>query len=282
MTVTRRTLTASLARLGAALVGLGLMAPGHGASAQTLDRIKQRGVLTVGVNTDYRPFGFLDPSGAIVGMEPDLAKDMADQLHVKLQMVPVQAANRMEFLRQGRIDLVLASLSYNPQRAKVVGMVEPAYYDGGTALLARKSANLRSWGDLRDKPVCGTQGAYYNRPVAEKYGATIVAFATSTEAENALLNGSCVGYVEDSGMLSGVLASGDAKWRDYDLPLPVEDTQPWMAAVPLDERDAAFGRQVSDVIASWHRSGKLIAVSEAWHLPVTEFLKQMHAKYSQQ
>lgn len=266
----------------ALLVTAGWAAFGPGAGAQTLDRIKQRGTLIVGVNTDYKPFGFLDPSGSIIGMEPDLAKDMADQLHVKLQMVPVQAANRMEFLRQGRIDLVLASLSYSPQRAKVVGLVEPAYYDGGTALLARKSAGLKAWSDLRGKPVCGTQGAYYNRPVAEKYGANIVAFATSAEAESALLNGSCVGYVEDSGMLSGVLASGDPKWQDYDLPLPVEDTQPWMVAVPLDERDAAFGKQVSDIIAGWHKSGKLIAVSEKWHLPTTAFLEQMHTKYSQQ
>jgi len=275
MTTKRRGLIALLAALG-------LVALGRGAGAQTLDRIKQRGTLIVGVNTDYRPFGFLDPSGNVVGMEPDLAKDMADQLHVKLQLVPVQAANRMEFLRQGRIDLVLASLSYSPQRAKIVGMVEPAYYDGGTALLARKSAGLKTWDDLRGKNVCATQGAYYNRPVAEKYGANIVAFATSTEAENALLNGSCVGYVEDSGMLSGVLASGGAKWQDYALPLPVEDSQPWMVAVPLDERDAAFGKQVSGIIAGWHKSGKLIAASEKWHLPATDFLKQMHEKYSRQ
>ena len=46
------------------------------AAAQTLDKIKQRGVLVVGTKPDYKPFGFRDPSGAIIGFEPDMAKDV--------------------------------------------------------------------------------------------------------------------------------------------------------------------------------------------------------------
>ena len=70
-------------------------------SAQTLDKIKQRGILVVGTKADYKPFGFRDPSGNIVGFEPDLAKDVADRLGVKLQLEPVVSANRMQFLQQG-------------------------------------------------------------------------------------------------------------------------------------------------------------------------------------
>src|SRR5437870_9544381 len=57
--------------------------------AQTLDKIKQRGTLIVGTKPDYKPFGFRDPTGAIVGFEPDLAKDVADKLGVKLELEPV-------------------------------------------------------------------------------------------------------------------------------------------------------------------------------------------------
>src|SRR5260370_29679407 len=49
-------------------------------SAQTLDKVKQRGVLVVGTKADYKPFGFRDTNGAIVGFEPDLARDVAGQL----------------------------------------------------------------------------------------------------------------------------------------------------------------------------------------------------------
>src|SRR4029079_14907712 len=50
------------------------------AAAQTLDKIKQRGVLAVGSKADYKPFGFRDPAGNIVGFEPDLGRDGAEGL----------------------------------------------------------------------------------------------------------------------------------------------------------------------------------------------------------
>ncbi|MBM3573958.1 MAG: transporter substrate-binding domain-containing protein, partial [Alphaproteobacteria bacterium] len=71
------------------------------ADAQTIDKIKQRGSIVVGVKNDYKPWGFLDASGKIVGMEIDLADDVAKRLGVKLEMIPVVASNRMEFLQQG-------------------------------------------------------------------------------------------------------------------------------------------------------------------------------------
>src|SRR3974390_1029597 len=91
--------------------------------AQPLEKTGQRGVLVVGTKADYKPFGFRDPSGAIVGFEPDLAKDVADRLGVKLQVEPVVSANRMQFLQQGKIDLILATMNVTDERKKTVGIV---------------------------------------------------------------------------------------------------------------------------------------------------------------
>ena len=90
------------------------------ARADVLADVKKRGTLVVGVKADYKPFGFRDPSGAIVGLEPDLAADVAKKLGVKLELVPVVSANRMEFLQQGKIDLMIATMSDTPARRKVV------------------------------------------------------------------------------------------------------------------------------------------------------------------
>ena len=76
-------LTAAAAVLGAALAA----AP---AAAQTLEKIKQRGVIVVGSKADYKPYGFRDPSGAIVGFEPDIARLVAEKLGVKLELSPEQ------------------------------------------------------------------------------------------------------------------------------------------------------------------------------------------------
>lgn len=248
------------------------------AQSSALDRIKSAGVLRVGVKTDYRPFGFLDPTGKVVGLEPDLAADLAKRLKVQVELVPVQTANRIEFLQQGRIDAMIATMSVNDQRRKVVGVIEPFYYAGGTSLLIRKSARVKRWEDVRDKEICGTQGAYYNRAVAQKYGAKIVAFPGNVEAQNALLTGSCVGFVQDSTLLAAIMASGDAKWSDFETPLPVEDLQPWAVAVPLAELGTAYGDFVRQVVTDWHRTGFLISQEKKWGLAPTEFLVDAKAK----
>lgn len=246
------------------------------AQSPALDRIKKSGLLRVGVKTDYKPFGFLDPNGAVVGMEPDMARDVASKLGVKLELVPVQTANRIEFLQQGRIDLMIATMSVNDQRRKIVGVIEPFYYAGGTSLLVKKGSGIKKWEDVRGKNICGTQGAYYNRPVSQKYGANIVAFPGSTEAQNALLTGSCIGFVQDSTLHASMLV-GDAKWSEYEAPLPVEDYQPWAIAVPLDELNTAYGDLLRKTVTNWHQTGYLIQLEKTWKLQPSDFLKDMRA-----
>ena len=76
---------------------------------------------------DYKPWGFRDSSGKLVGMEVDMAKDVAKALGVKLKLVPVQSSNRMQFLQQGKIDLMIATMSDRSDRRKLVGIAEPNY-----------------------------------------------------------------------------------------------------------------------------------------------------------
>lgn len=173
---------------------------------------------------------------------------------------------------------MIATMSVNDQRRKVVGVIEPFYYAGGTSLLSRKSAGIKTWEDVRGKDICGTQGAYYNRAVAQKYGANIVAFPGNVEALNALLTGSCVGFVQDSTLLASIISSGEAKWNDYTTPLPVQDLQPWAIAVPIGELNTAYGDFVRKTVTQWHASGYLIEEEKKWGLKPTEFLKENQTK----
>lgn len=261
-----------------ALLTVGVTAD-FAAGDDTLAKIKERGKIVVGVKGDYKPWGFIDPSGKIVGMEVDMAQEVANRLGVKLELVPVQTANRIEFLRQGRIDLIIATMSDNPERRRAVGIIEPLYYAGGGNVLARKAAGLKRWEDLRGRPVCGTQGAYYNRPAAERYGINIVAFAGIPEAQNALLAGTCVAFLQDSTLQESTLLSGDPRWKDFEMPLVTENEQGWGVAVPLAELDGSYGRFMSQVITDWHKTGKLIEIEAKWGLKPSPFLQEMNRKY---
>src|SRR5947207_15167006 len=164
------------------------------ANADVLEDVKKKGVLVVGTKADYRPFGFLDPSGKIVGFEPDLAADVAKRLGVKLELIPVVASNRIQFLQQGKIDMMIATMSDTPERRKIVDIVDPNYYGSGTNVLAKKADGIKSWEQLKGKKVCLIQGAFYNKELQEKYGVEGVAFPGTSEALTALRKGNCLAY----------------------------------------------------------------------------------------
>jgi polar amino acid transport system substrate-binding protein len=264
---------AGLAALAATAVAAGP------AAAQTLDRIKQRGTIVVGVKNDYKPWGFLDPTGKIVGMEIDLAEDVAKRLGVKLEMVPVVASNRMEFLQQGRIDLIIATLGDTAPRRQVIGMVEPNYYAGGTNVLAPKSAGLKEWSQLKDRKVCAIQGAYYNRRVTQLYGTDLVAFTGIPEALNALQQGNCIAFVFDNTLIDSTLASGDPKWAAYEMPLITEDEQAWAIAVPLPELNGLYGEFMKKVSVDWHKTGMIVGLEKKWGIKASPFVQEMHQKH---
>jgi len=245
----------------------------------TLDKIKQRGSIVVGVKNDYKPWGFVDPSGKIVGMEIDLAQDIAGKLGVKLELIPVTGANRMEFLNQGRIDLILATMGDTPERRKVVGMIEPNYYAGATNVLAPKSAGLKQWSDLKGRKVCAVQGAYYNRRVSQLYGPEMVVFPAVPEAMNALQGGNCVGFLFDDTLIVSTLSAGDSKWADYEMPLVSEDPQAWAMGVTLADLNGPFGEFLKKLSIDWHKSGKLVELEKKWGIKPSPFLQEMHDKY---
>ncbi len=228
------------------------------------------GKITIGVKADYKPWGFRDPSGKIVGMEADMAQDVADTMGVELELVPVESSNRMQFLEQGKIDMMIATMSDRPDRRKIVGIVGPNYYTSGTNIMSPKALGLKSWEDLRDKPVCGKQGAFYNKIVAERYGAKITAFQGNSEAKQALRDKKCIAWVYDDSSIGSDLASGE--WDEFEMPLQSEDDNPWALAVPKAEENCVFGQFMSGMQYNWLSSGKLIELEKKWGIKPTKFL----------
>jgi polar amino acid transport system substrate-binding protein len=266
-------------RLFAALAMLALIV--HPVRAQdTLTQIKQKGVLIVGVKNDYRPWGFLDPSGQIVGMEIDLAQAIAAKIGVKLEKIPVTAVTRMEFLRQGRIDMILATLGDTTERRKIIGMIEPNYYAGATNILAPKSEHLTDWAELKGKKVCAVQGAYYNRKVSQLYGPDLVVFPAVPDALSALQGGNCVGFLFDDTLIVSTLSAGDPRWANYEMPLPSVDPQPWAIGVRLEDLTSPFGMLLHDMSVDWHKTGLLVDEEHKWGIAPSPFLQEMHKKFA--
>lgn len=270
-----------VALAAAALIGAATFA-GTAVKADQLEEIKSKGTLVVGVKTDYPPWGMRDSNGNIVGMEPDMAADVAERLGVKLELVPVVSSNRMQFLQQGKIDLMIATMSDTPERRKAVGIVDPVYYAAGVALLANKAANIKSVNDVKGKPVCALQGAFYNNEMQAKYTQRdLVAFKGIPEAEQALLDGRCVAFIYDDVVLVWKKAQ-DKKWDNFEVvALPEWPVVPWGLAVRTEELDGPWGKFMSETVTNWLKSGKLLELEKKWVGDNTAWLKEASEKAKQ-
>ena len=271
----------------ALIVAVGALAFGlipMSATADTMSDVINKGKLVVGVKTDYPPWGMRDKDGKIVGMEIDMAMDIGKRLSAKagkpisVDLISVVASNRMQFLQQGQIDLMIATMNDKPERRKVVGVILPDYYASGVAVMARKDAGIKGWADLKGKNICTIQGVWYNKDWGDKYGANLVAFPGRPEAEKALLDGRCVGWLYDDTAFSSLMVQDPDKWKNFSIATPVVAEEPWAMAVRLEDRTGPWGKFVSEATVDWLASGTLMALEKKWGLPPSQWLKDMSEK----
>ncbi len=258
--------------LAAGLCALG----GPRASADDLATIRQRGTLIVGVKADYPPFGFRSPSGEIVGIEPALAADVAKSLGVKLELVPVSAANRIQFLQQGKIDLIIATMNGTGVRREEVDIVKPNYYAAGYNIMVPKAMNLTTWAELKGKPVCGIACAYYNYEAAMNFELQVVAFAGPAEALTALRQGRCVGLLYDDTSIEGDMLQPE--WSDYDMPLESQEVQPWGIAVRKDQPE--WSAYMSAMVKKWAKDATIVDLETKYRIKHSKFAEDAHRKAS--
>lgn len=252
------------------------------ANAGVLDKISERATIAVCSNVNNPPLAFMDPSGEAKGMQIELLKDFVDRLSKKLgktistTMVPALPANRIQFLQQGKCDVLFTSLTVTEERKKLIQFVEPYYYAAGPALLSKKGVEIESWESLKGKPICSNQGSSWNMPLERKYGATIVAFQTQQEVDQSLRDGRCIALVSDDSYLqSRMVTDKDGVWKDYMIqPLQPFDQGPWGVAINFNEPD--FQAFISDAIKDWNKSGLIVDEAKKWGLTPSPFAVGAH------
>jgi polar amino acid transport system substrate-binding protein len=148
----------------AAIVGALLVLPGVG-HARTLDEILSSKKIAVGVNPALPPLGLYNDKNELDGFDAELAKKVAELLGVELELVKVGANDRIPFLASGKIDFVLAAMTRNPARAKVIDFTVPIHTETlGVLTTAQKP--YKDWKELNDPSVRlvsvrGTTGAAF-------------------------------------------------------------------------------------------------------------------------
>jgi polar amino acid transport system substrate-binding protein len=246
--------------------------------SKTLDSIRQKGVVTVGVKTDFPPFGMLNESGEPEGFEIDLAADMAKQLGVKLSVQTITTENRFQKLEHGDIDIMIATSADTQERRQIATAIEPNYYAGGVTVFLRPDQRITQWQAMRGQKVCAAQGAYFNRPMAQRYLLDLLMYRNNRDALRALHDGRCIGFLYSTAAIQAYLK--DPQWAGYRAPLSSAMVAPWAVNLSRAERGSELEHLLGDILAKWHRNGYLLQREAAWGIQPTPFLAAMQLQWS--
>ncbi len=254
----------------AAALAMAMLASGAHADA-TLDKVRQRGRLAVGIDGASPPFGRLDPAtGKTGGYQTALAADIARRLGMPLETVPVTASTRVQFLQSGKVDLLIANIQWTQERSEILSFA-PTPYDliGGAALVA-KASGITQWEDLRGKVACVSQGSNFAKPLSETHGAVVKGLRGIPESLLALKGGTCAASVHVQPALYEKLngPNGD-EWKDFVLVGSRDQLIPSPTVVWTRRGEADTQAFVDKAVQDWHRSGFLLKLARENGVPDT-------------
>jgi len=177
-----------------------LGAVGWAEAQSTLDIVKKRGKLVVGVKTDFPPFGYVDASGKNLGFDVDVAHLFAKALfndENQVELMAVTSGNRIPFLQSGKIDIIIATVTVTEERRQIVEFSDP-YFLSGSLLLVPKASPVNSLDDLAGKTVAVVQGAIQDKDVEQlQPKANRLKFGKVSEAVLAVKGGRADAYAHD-------------------------------------------------------------------------------------
>ena len=156
---------------------------------RTLDEIKESGTVKIGVFSDKNPFGYVDENGDYQGYDIYFSERIAKDLGVEVEYVSTDAANRVEYLKTGKVDIILANFTVTAERAESVDFALP-YMKVALGVVSPDAALITAPEQLNGKKLIVTKGTTAETFFTENYpDVELVKFDQYTEAYNALLDG---------------------------------------------------------------------------------------------
>ncbi len=236
------------------------------AAKDSIALIKEKGVVRIGVFGDKPPFGYVDANGKNQGFDVEIAKEIANDLFGspnKVEFVLTEAANRVEYVKSGKVDILLANFTQTPERAEQVAFAEP-YMNVALGVVSPKEALITDLKQLEGKTLLVNKGttadAFFSKNHPE---ITLLKFDQNTETFDALKDGRGVALAHDNALVWAWAKENP----NFDVAIgnvgPAEQIAP-----AVQKGDQALLDFVNKEIKDFKENGKLKAAYEKTLVPV--------------
>jgi len=244
--------------------------------AQTLEKIRKQGTINVGYIDGAAPFSFSDPNGEPQGYTVDLCRAVVDGIAaqlkrgVKPRWVKLTIQNRIDAVRQRKVDLECSTTTWTLTRQQLVDFSLVTFVDGGGLLVGAKSetARLQDLGGKRIAAIRGTTTEKALRGALARYSvqAEVVPVERRDDGLTLLREAQVDALAADRTTLIGVVVmsgTGAGNYRLLDQDFSIEQY-----ALMLPRGDHDFRLAVNRVLARVYRSGEIDKIYARWLGPL--------------
>ncbi len=226
----------------------------------TLDKIQKRGRLIIGVKDNLPPLGFRDRDGNLAGLEIDIARELARELNLQIELVPIKNRDRLSALQNNQIDIAIAQITVTTNRSRLVDFSLP-YYTDSTIAIAKRSNNSQNLNQPIKIAVIKNSAAI--AAIQSQYPQSAIIGANSyAEGLAALESGKVTAFVGDRTNLIQWLQDHP----DYIIvgkPLAVHSLA---IALPRGLQHLDLREQVLAIVSKWRKNGWLKERVSYWNL----------------
>jgi len=264
----------NLSKFIAVAIGVGTFAGAvHAAELTgTLKKVKDSGVITLGVRESSIPFNYSLGGVKQVGYSYDIMMRAVDAIKEQLKMpnlqvkeIPVTPQNRITLIQNGTVDMECSSTTNNVEREKQVGFSDTIFIIG-TRLMTKKGSGIKDFADLKGKNVVTTAGTTSERLLRKmndekNMGMNIISAKEHGQSFLTLESGRAVAFMMDDALLYGERA----KARNPNDWVVVGTPQSHEAyGCMLRRDDAPFKKVVDTTIAKMMTSGQIEPLYHKW------------------
>lgn len=240
----------------------------------TLKKIKDSGVITLGVRETSIPFSYLDDKQNPIGYSIDLCMAIVEEVKKELTMPtltvktnPVTSQTRIPLMSNGTIDMECGSTTNNLTRQKQVAFA-PVTFVTGTKLVVKKTSKIKSYKDLKGKTVVVTQGTTNERTIkalSDTENLNIKFLNAKDHAESFLTveSGRAAAFAMDDVLLYGLIAKAK-KPKDFDVVGDYLSYDPY--GIMFRKNDADFAIVANRALANLMRSGEINKIYDKWFI----------------
>lgn len=262
----------SSVRIGLAVLVLAVAPMPPAVAGPTLDRIKASGTIAMGYRDDAAPFSFKDRDGRVRGYSVELCEQAAIEIGKaagvaapKIEWRPLSAAQRLDAVVRGEVDLECGITTISLSRMASVDFSFPIYVDGG-AVLVRDASKFTRLADLKGRRVAVIPGTTTEQALARTLTAigapaVVVPIGSYGEGVGLLEAGKVDGVAGDRIALTTMRArAAGARSTDF-LPTDIS-YEPYGLVMRRDDPD--FRLAVNRALVELYRSGGIDPIFQRW------------------